>query len=50
MVEPPWKRLDAVKILPDEIEMINTEKDRMEYGWKMGGSEVLRLIMGWSEW
>jgi hypothetical protein len=29
--------------------MIKTEKVGMEYGWELGGPEVLRLIMGWSE-
>jgi hypothetical protein len=28
MVEPPWKRFGAVAIVPDEGEMIKTEKVR----------------------
>ena len=40
MVEPPWKRFGAVKIVPDEVEMIKTEKIGMECRWEMGGAGV----------
>jgi hypothetical protein len=49
MVEPPWKRFGAVTIVPWKVGMIKTELIGMEYRWVLGGSEVLRLIMGWSE-
>ena len=38
MVEPPWKRFGAVKIVPEWVEMIKTEKVGMECGWDMGGA------------
>ena len=40
MVEPPWKRLGAVEIVPEWVVMIKTEKAGVEYGWKMGGAGV----------
>ena len=40
MVEPSWKRFGAVKIVPEWVEMIKTEKVGMEYGWEMGGAGV----------
>jgi len=41
----PCQRLGTVKIVPDEIEMIKTEKVGMEYGWDLGGSGVLKVNM-----
>jgi hypothetical protein len=38
MVEPPWKRLGAVEIVPWLVGMIKTEKVGMEYGWEMGSA------------
>ena len=32
MVEPPWKRFGAVKIVPDKVKMIKTELIGTEYG------------------
>ena len=40
MVEPHWKRLGAVEIVPEWVEMIKTEKVEIENGWKMGGAGV----------
>ena len=40
MVEPPWKRFGAVKMMPWKVEMIKTEKVWMEYGWVLGGAGV----------
>jgi hypothetical protein len=37
MVEPPWKRLGAITIVPWKVGMIKTEKVGMEYGWLLGG-------------
>ena len=36
MVEPPWKRLGAVEIVPEWMAYIKTEKVGMEYGWRLG--------------
>jgi len=33
MVEPPWKRLGAVEIVPEWVVMIKTELILVEYGW-----------------
>ena len=38
MVEPPWKRLGAVEIVPWLVGMIKTELIGMKYGWEMGGA------------
>ena len=40
MVEPHWKRLGAVKMVPWLLGIIKTEKVGMEYRWKMGGAVV----------
>jgi hypothetical protein len=31
MLEPPWKRFGAIKIVPEWVEMIKTEKIGMEW-------------------
>lgn len=40
MVEPPWKRFGAVKIVPEWVGMIKTELIGVEYGGVLGGSIV----------
>jgi hypothetical protein len=40
MVEPPWKRLGAVEIVPWKVGMIKTEKVGMEYGGEIGGAGI----------
>ena len=37
IVGTPWKRIDAVTIVPRKIGMIKTELIGMEYGWGMDG-------------
>jgi len=33
MVEPPWKRFDAIEIVPWKAGMIKTENIGVEYKW-----------------
>jgi hypothetical protein len=44
ILEPPWKRFGAVKIVPEWVEMIKTELGGMEYGWVLGGSGIWRQL------
>jgi hypothetical protein len=40
IVEPPWKRLGAVEIVPWKVGRIKTEKVGMEYGGEIGVAGV----------